>query len=171
MPLHALAQREGQRCAVLAPFPRRRQFRDDRIEPILRDIGLALVRVGLILVPAVAAERWLSLYTHDLPDMLGLLIRGSLYSLIALLLLILGSSPMIEGIPAFFAAGKYGIGLIAIMAIVFALSTIATYMLFCVYSTAGLQRLRLGAFERYGEVLSGAFIALVGLAFWIWPIL
>ena len=43
--------------------------------------------------------------------------------------------------------------------------------LFCVYSTAGLQRVRLGAFERYGEVLSGAFIALVGLAFWIWPVL
>jgi hypothetical protein len=39
-----------------------------------------------------------------------------------------------------------------------------------VYSTAGLQRVRLGAFERYGEVLSGAFIALVGVAFWIWPI-
>ena len=87
------------------------------------------------------------------------------------LLLILGSSPMVEGIPAFFAAGKYGVGFIAVMAIVFASSTIATYVLLCVYSTAGLQRVRLGAFERYGEVLSGAFIALVGLAFWIWPIL
>src|SRR5665213_3500583 len=43
------------------------------------------------------------------------------------LLLILGSSPMIEGIPAFFAAGKYGIGLIAIMSLVFAFTTIATY--------------------------------------------
>jgi nickel/cobalt transporter (NicO) family protein len=85
------------------------------------------------------------------------------------LLLILGSSPMVEGIPAFFAASKYGVGLIAVMAVVFALSTIATYVLLCVYSTAGLQRVRLGAFERYGEVLSGAFIALVGLAFWIWP--
>ena len=87
------------------------------------------------------------------------------------LLLILGSSPMVEGIPAFFAAGKYGIGLIVVMAVVFAISTIATYVLLCVYSTAGLQRVRLGAFERYGEVLSGAFIALVGLAFWIWPVL
>lgn len=87
------------------------------------------------------------------------------------LLLILGSSPMVEGIPAFFAAGKYGVGLIAMMAVVFALSTIATYVLLCVYSTAGLQRVRLGAFERYGEVLSGAFIALVGVAFWIWPVL
>jgi hypothetical protein len=33
-----------------------------------------------------------------------------------------------------------------------------------VYSTAGLQRVRLGAVEQYGEVLSGAFIALVGIA-------
>jgi hypothetical protein len=74
---------------------------------------------------------------------------------------ILGSSPMVEGIPAFFAAGKYGIGLIIAMSIVFAISTIATYVLLSVYSTAGLQRIRLGAFERYGEVLSGAFIALV----------
>ncbi len=27
------------------------------------------------------------------------------------------------------------------------------------------------AFERYGEALSGAFIALVGVVFWIWPVL
>jgi hypothetical protein len=87
------------------------------------------------------------------------------------LLLILGSSPMVEGIPIFFAAGKYGIGLIIVMSIVFAISTIATYVLLCVYSTAGLQHVRLGAFERYGEVLSGAFIALVGISFWVWPVL
>jgi nickel/cobalt transporter (NicO) family protein len=87
------------------------------------------------------------------------------------LLLILGSSPMVEGIPAFFAASKYGIGLIVVMSIVFGVTTIATYMLLCVYSTAGLQRIRLGALERYGEVLSGAFIALVGVVFWIWPVL
>ena len=85
------------------------------------------------------------------------------------LLLILGSSPMVEGIPAFFAAGKYGVGLIVVMSVVFAISTIATYVLLCVFSTAGLQRVRLGAFERYGEVLSGAFIALVGVAFWVSP--
>jgi ABC-type nickel/cobalt efflux system permease component RcnA len=87
------------------------------------------------------------------------------------LMLILGSSPMVEGIPAFFAASKYGPGLILVMSLVFGVSTIATYMLLCVYSTVGLQRIRLGAFERYGEVLSGAFIAAVGLVFWIWPIL
>jgi nickel/cobalt transporter (NicO) family protein len=83
------------------------------------------------------------------------------------LLLVLGSSPMVEGIPAFFAAGRYGAGL----TLVFALSTIATYVLLCVFSTAGLQRFEFGAVERYGEVLSGGFIALVGLAFGIWPVL
>lgn len=81
------------------------------------------------------------------------------------LLLIVGSSPMVEGIPAFFAASKYGVGLIIVMSLVFAATTIATYVLLCVYSTAGLQRVSLGPLERYGEVLSGAFIALVGLAF------
>jgi hypothetical protein len=87
------------------------------------------------------------------------------------LLLILGSSPMVEGIPAFFAASKYGAGLVALMSIVFGAATIATYVLLCVLSTAGLQRVRLGAFERYGEVLSGGFIALVGFAFWVWPVI
>jgi ABC-type nickel/cobalt efflux system permease component RcnA len=87
------------------------------------------------------------------------------------LLLILGSSPMVEGIPAFFAAGKYGPTVIAVMAIVFALSTIVTYVALCVYSAAGLQRVRLGPLERYGEVLSGAFIALVGFVFLVWPVL
>lgn len=87
------------------------------------------------------------------------------------LLLILGSSPMVEGIPAFFAAGKYGPGLIAIMAVVFAISTILTYVLLCVYSTAGLQRVKFGVLERYGEVLSGMFIAAVGVVFWLFPVL
>lgn len=85
------------------------------------------------------------------------------------LLLILGSSPMVEGIPAFFAAGKYGPGLIAAMAVIFAVSTIATYVLLSVGSATGLQRLRLGAMEQYGEMISGGAIALVGLAFWWWP--
>ncbi len=87
------------------------------------------------------------------------------------LLLILGSSPMVEGIPAFFAAAKFGAGVISAMAAVFALSTIVTYVVLCVYSTAGLQRLRLGAVERYGEVLSGGVIAGTGVIFGLWPAL
>ncbi len=86
------------------------------------------------------------------------------------LLLILGSSPMIEGLPAFFAAGKFGVGLIIVMSLVFAASTIITYVVLCVASVAGLERVKLGPLEHYGEVLSGLFIAAVGVVFWIYPI-
>ena len=78
---------------------------------------------------------------------------------------------MVEGIPAFFAAGKYGPGLIAAMAVAFGISTIATYVTLCVYSATGLQRVKLGSFEKYGEIISGAFIALVGLMFLFVPVL
>jgi len=44
-------------------------------------------------------------------------------------------------------------------------------MLLCVYPAAGFRRVKLGTFERYGEVLSGAFIALIGVAFYLWPVL
>src|SRR5665213_1615542 len=86
------------------------------------------------------------------------------------LLLILGSSPMVEGLPAFFAASRYGLGLLAIMAALFAASTIATYVILCSASVAGMNRISLGPLERYGEVISGLFIALVGFAFWLWPV-
>ena len=87
------------------------------------------------------------------------------------LLLILGSSPMVEGIPAFFAAAKYGPALLATMSVVFAVTTIATYVVLCTTSAAGLRRVDLGPVERYGEVLSGAFIALIGLVFLVFPVL
>ncbi len=87
------------------------------------------------------------------------------------LLLILGSSPMVEAIPAFFAASKFGKGLITAMSAVFAATTIATYVAVCIVSLAGLDRFRLVTLERYGEVLSGAIIVAVGMAFWIWPAL
>jgi ABC-type nickel/cobalt efflux system permease component RcnA len=79
------------------------------------------------------------------------------------LLLILGSSPMVEGIPAFLAASTKGFTLLAVMAIAFASATIATYVVMCVAGVTGLQRASVGSFERYGEVLSGLFVAGVGL--------
>jgi ABC-type nickel/cobalt efflux system permease component RcnA len=79
------------------------------------------------------------------------------------LLFVLGSSPMIEGIPAFLAASTYGVGLLAVMAVVFAAATIVTYVGVSVAGISGLQRLSLGPLERYGEVISGVFVALVGV--------
>jgi hypothetical protein len=87
------------------------------------------------------------------------------------LLLMLGSSPMVEGIRAFFAAARYGAGLIMAMRAALAASTIATYVVLSVYSATGLQRLNLGPIERCGEVISGAFIALIGVAFGLWSTL
>jgi hypothetical protein len=87
------------------------------------------------------------------------------------LLLILGSSPMIEGLAAFLAASRLGVTTILVMSIAFALSTIATYVVLCVVSAEGMQRVRLGPLERYGEVISGVFIALGGVVFWAWPLI
>ncbi|HEX4534579.1 MAG TPA: hypothetical protein VH000_10140 [Rhizomicrobium sp.] len=86
------------------------------------------------------------------------------------LMLILGSSPMVEGLPAFFAAGRFGWGVIVVMSLVFAASTILTYVGLCVASVASLENLNLGPFERYGEILSGLFVATMGIVFWIWPV-
>ncbi|GAC1391903.1 MAG: hypothetical protein NVSMB31_09570 [Vulcanimicrobiaceae bacterium] len=72
---------------------------------------------------------------------------------------------MVEGIPAFFAAAKYGVPQLITMAIVFAVATIATYIVTCLLGVAGLERVSFGKLERYGEVLSGALIALTGLVF------
>lgn len=79
------------------------------------------------------------------------------------LLLILGSSPMIEGLPAFFAASTYGPALLGIMAVVFAAATIVTYVVLSTAAHGGLERVALGRFERYGEVLSGTLVACVGI--------
>ena len=79
------------------------------------------------------------------------------------LLLILGSSPMVEGLPAFLGASAYGAPVLGIMAAVFAAATIATYVATCAFGVAGLARISLGPLERYGEVLSGAFVAAVGV--------
>ncbi len=86
------------------------------------------------------------------------------------LMLVLGSSPMIEGIPAFFAAARFGVAQLLLMAAVFAAATIATYVGLVVASLAGFERLSLGPFERYGEVLSGAFVAALGLFFLFSPL-
>lgn len=81
------------------------------------------------------------------------------------LLLILGSSPMLECIPLFFAAGRFGTGLLVAMGALFSVSTIATYVVLCLISASGMERLNLRGLEEYGEVLSGLFIAALGLVF------
>jgi len=79
------------------------------------------------------------------------------------LLLILGSSPMIEGIPAFLAASTDGVLVLTTMAVVFAAATITTYVATCVAGVVSLRKVSIGPLERYGELLSGALVAAVGV--------
>ena len=79
------------------------------------------------------------------------------------LLLILGSSPMLEGLPAFLAASSFGAVVLAAMALTFAAATIVTYVVVTAAAMRGLERVSLGRFERYGEVLSGLVVAAVGV--------
>ncbi len=80
------------------------------------------------------------------------------------LVLILGSSPMFEGLPAFLAASTHGAALVVVLALVFAAATIGTYVVTSVTALAGLRRLSLGPLERYGEVLSGLIVVLIGIS-------
>ncbi|MHB1544033.1 MAG: sulfite exporter TauE/SafE family protein [Gammaproteobacteria bacterium] len=130
--------------------------------------------LGLILFGGwmcVAAWREMRAKAHSAP---GTLVSGDHLpgrTRATALVLVLGSSPMIEGLPAFFAAGRYGSWLIGVMALVFAASTIVTYVVMCVYSTRGLRQFRFRVIERYGEVLSGGFIMLLGFVFLVWPLI
>ena len=81
------------------------------------------------------------------------------------LILILGSSPMIEGIPAFFSASRFGVDLLVVMGVVFAACTIGTYVAVTLASLRAIRDIDLGPIERYGEVLSGTLIALLGIVF------
>jgi putative peptidoglycan lipid II flippase len=60
--------------------------------PILSDIALAALRAGLILVPAILAERWVRPYVEGWPALLDLLARGLCYSTVVLLLLLASRS-------------------------------------------------------------------------------
>jgi putative peptidoglycan lipid II flippase len=59
-----------------------------RTAPIFEDLGVAGFRMLLILVPAACVERFTTLYTEGFSDIVRLFARGSMYTLIVLLLLI-----------------------------------------------------------------------------------
>jgi ABC-type nickel/cobalt efflux system permease component RcnA len=83
-------------------------------------------------------------------------------------MLILGSSPSIEVVPTFLAAAPFGIVGFLALSLAFSVTTIGTYMVTCVLSVAGLEQFRYAPLERYGEVVSGILVALIGFAFLIW---
>ena len=60
--------------------------------PILADIAMAALRMGLILIPAILIERWIRPAVEDWPALLNLLVRGLSYSAVVLLLLVTSRS-------------------------------------------------------------------------------
>ena len=60
--------------------------------PVLADIAMAALRIGLILIPAALVERWVRPSVQDWPSLLDLLVRGLCYSAVVLLLLMASRS-------------------------------------------------------------------------------
>jgi putative Mn2+ efflux pump MntP len=123
--------------------------------------GIALIVFGLwIAISALreARESEAELQSEVVAEAKKIATRTSI-------MLVLGSSPSVEALPTFFAAAKFGVWAEIALAIVFAATTIGTYVVTCVLSAAGLEKLRLTPLERYGEVISGGFVALVGAIF------
>jgi putative Mn2+ efflux pump MntP len=123
--------------------------------------GIALIVFGLwIAISALreARESQAELESEVVAEAKKIATRTSI-------MLVLGSSPSVEALPTFFAAAKFGAWAEIALAIVFAATTIGTYVVTCVLSAAGLEKLRLTPLERYGEVISGGFVAIVGAIF------
>jgi hypothetical protein len=121
--------------------------------------GFALIAFGLW--STIAAIRELTVTVDPVPSPSVLPARTAL-------MLILGSSPSIEVVPTFLAAAPLGIVAFIALSLVFSITTIGTYVVTCVLSVAGLEQFRYAAVERYGEVISGVLVSVIGVVFVTW---
>lgn len=80
------------------------------------------------------------------------------------LVAILGLTPCIALLPLTFAAIKYGTGAVILVNIAFAVGTLGTIVLFTWLGYLGLSWIKLDFFEKYGDVIAGVIIGLLGLA-------
>lgn len=79
------------------------------------------------------------------------------------LVVIIGISPCAVLAPILFAASVQGRGALVAAAGGFAACTIGTAIIATLVAIRGLRRIRLTFFTRYGDLLSGALVAVVGL--------
>ena len=121
--------------------------------------GCALIAFGLW--STIGAIRELTATVDAVPSASVLPTRTAL-------MLILGSSPSIEVVPTFLAAAPLGIAAFLALSLVFSITTIGTYVVTCVLSAAGLEQFRYAPVERYGEVISGMLVSIIGVVFLIW---
>jgi nickel/cobalt exporter len=76
---------------------------------------------------------------------------------------VFGLRPCAEAIPIFFAAAAYGLTSSLLAIGVWMAATLGTMLAVVLVSLLGLRRLRMDAFERYGELVAGAVVLLMGL--------
>jgi ABC-type nickel/cobalt efflux system permease component RcnA len=80
------------------------------------------------------------------------------------LVAILGLTPCIALLPLTFTAVKYGTMAVILVNIAFTVGTLGTIVLFTWLGYLGLSWIKLDFFEKYGDVIAGAIIGLLGLA-------
>ena len=86
--------------------------------------------------------------------------RASAWALVA----IIGISPCVLLQPILFASAAEGPGVALAAALGFALCTIATMIVVAAVARRGLERIALGFFTHWGDLLSGLIIAAIGVA-------
>ena len=127
---------------------------------------MALVAFGLW----IAGASLLEMHANREQDDTNKIDESGQRSLCTTMLLILGSSPMVEGDPSLFLPLVSVPSCSSAMSVVFAVPQIAAYFAMCGGAHAPLEGVSFGPLERYGEVLSGAIIAIVGLLFLVWSV-
>jgi hypothetical protein len=80
------------------------------------------------------------------------------------LVAILGLTPCIALLPLTFSAIKYGTAAVVLVNVAFAVGTLGTIILFTWLGCLGLSWIKLEFFEKYGDVIAGIIIGLLGLA-------
>ena len=80
------------------------------------------------------------------------------------LVAILGLTPCIALLPLTFSAIKYGTAAVVLVNVAFAVGTLLTIVLFTWLGCLGLSWIKLEFFEKYGDVIAGVIIGLLGVA-------
>lgn len=80
------------------------------------------------------------------------------------LVAILGLTPCIALLPLTFTAIKYGTAAVVMVNVAFAVGTLLTIVLFTWLGCLGLSWIKLEFFEKYGDVIAGVIIGLLGVA-------
>jgi nickel/cobalt transporter (NicO) family protein len=120
-------------------------------------------RQGLTAGPAEGHDETSHVHVHG--HLLERWFHGALTG--GALVLIIGMSPCSLLVPILFAASAEGPAAIVAAALGFMLCTIGTMVGVALFATRGMKRLEWPLFTRYGDLASGALVAMIGLTLMI----